>query len=114
MESLRILPYTIGGQAVNGRNTAQSNGQESFCDAVKWSSSKNDGQDFLTPVAALHNNGVNGSVIPLYMNVTKGLQPHSSNRQGYCRDTSSLDRGLGSRLYVWFAQMVVVIETLCV
>ena len=53
LQSLRILPYTIGGQAVNGWNTAQSNGQESFCDAVKWSSSKNDGQDFLTPVAAL-------------------------------------------------------------
>ena len=33
--------------AVNGWNTAQSNGQE------KWSSSENDGQDFLTPVIAL-------------------------------------------------------------
>ena len=35
----------------------QSNGQEFFCDAVKWSSSKNDGQDFLTPVTALHDYG---------------------------------------------------------
>ena len=26
---------------------------KSFCDAVKWSSSKNEGQDFLTPVVAL-------------------------------------------------------------
>ena len=26
---------------------------ESFCDAVKWSSSKYEGQDFLTPVVAL-------------------------------------------------------------
>ena len=32
---------------------SRSNGQESFCNAVKWSSSKNDGQDFLTLVAAL-------------------------------------------------------------
>ena len=31
----------------------QSNSQESLCDVVKLSSSENDGQDFLTPVAAV-------------------------------------------------------------
>ena len=31
----------------------QSNGQEPFCSVVKWSSSKNDGQNFLTPVLAV-------------------------------------------------------------
>ena len=32
------------------RNTAHSNGQESFCEVVKQ---QNDGQNFLTPVAAV-------------------------------------------------------------
>ena len=31
----------------------RSNGQGPICGAVKWSSNKNDGQNFLTPVAAV-------------------------------------------------------------
>ena len=31
----------------------RSNGQGPICSAVKWSSNKNDGQNFLTPVAAV-------------------------------------------------------------
>ena len=31
----------------------RSNGQGPVCGAVKWSSNKNDGQSFLTPVAAV-------------------------------------------------------------
>ena len=35
-------------------NTVQSNGEEPLCDAVKWSSSKNDGQDFLRRLWECH------------------------------------------------------------
>jgi len=50
VELLCILPYSIGsrakcacGQMVNEWKAGQSNGQEPFCDAVKQSSSKNNG-----------------------------------------------------------------------
>ena len=40
-----ILLYTVWGQAINGWNSVYSQ-------MIKWSSSKNDSQDLLTPVAA--------------------------------------------------------------
>ena len=54
----QISYSSMGGVALfNGiaqiMQHSQTCSQESFCDADKWSSSKNDGQDFLTPVPAV-------------------------------------------------------------
>ena len=51
------------GQRLNYSTVKQSG---VFCDAVKWSSSKNDGQDFLTPAGRSSDYGINGSGTPFY------------------------------------------------
>ena len=87
----------------------QSNGQESLCDAVNWSSSKNDGQDF-SPITALTM--VSIGVSPP-CKVLVHVQPHIAKRRLVvgvdspliisCRllwsVPGSLEKDLGTRLW---------------
>ena len=49
-QDVYVLRMRIAHSVVN---CVRSNGQSPVCGAVKWSSNKNDSQNFLTPVAAM-------------------------------------------------------------
>ena len=71
-QDINVLCVRIAHSVVK---CVQSNGQGPICGAVKRSSNKNNGQNFLTPVGAV-------TTVPMGVTIPCGVQPVVCSRRG--------------------------------